>query len=275
MTPIVGPETFAGRVLILAPHMDDESLGCGLLLGSRPDKESLHVAFVTDGSRAPERAGGSSPDIRRALATARKKEACEALEVLGVPASNIAFLGLQDGSLNRTGPRLEKVLISHIRALAPVYVFVPFRYDRHPDHVAVNRVVCAAVQGGEIEVGVVEYFVYSRWRLLPRGDVRKYLPQGQTRQLVPVKAGALALKRKALECYRSQTTLFYDWQTRPLLTRELVDRVCAEPELFLIYDSSRHGRHGLADARHWIPIAHRAEPVIKRWKDRLSGWRGT
>ena len=52
-----------------------------------------------------------------------------------------------------------------------------------------------------------EYFVYSRWRLLGTGDVRDYLPSESLHRLQP--GTASDIKRRALECHRSQTTCFY------------------------------------------------------------------
>jgi hypothetical protein len=59
-----------------------------------------------------------------------------------------------------------------------------------------------------------------------------------------------------------------------VLTRELLDRACSGPELYLLQDPARPGRQILARARYWIPIAHGLEPRLKRWKDRLTGWQG-
>ena len=268
---VVSPADFDGSILVFAPHMDDESLGCGLLLASRPDKERLHVAFVTDGSHSPAQAT-QSPEQAGELARLRMHEAWQALAVLGVPATNVQFLGFEDGTLERAGERLRAALVEQVRLLAPQFVFVPFRYDRHPDHLAIHRAICSARREGAIQASVVEYFVYSQWRLLSSGDVRDYLAPESLRRLAP--GPAMALKRRAIECHRSQTTCFYNWQTRPILTRELIDRVCAEPETFLLHDPAIRGSRVFARARAWIPIAHRAEPALKRWKDRLMGWSG-
>jgi len=262
---------FDGAILVIAPHMDDESLGCGLLLASRPDKKRVHVVFVTDGSHSPARAG-QSLEAARNLARVRQEEALAALEVLGVPADNAEFLGFEDGTLDRSGSRLEAAIVDQVQQRGVAFVFVPFRYDRHPDHLAINRATWAARRRGAIEAAVVEYFVYSQWRLLRSGDVRDYLFPGLLRRL---EAGpATPLKRRALECHRSQVTRYFDWQARPILTAELLDRVCAEPETFLVQDPAREGQSVLARGRTWVPIAHRAEPVLKRWKDRLAGWKG-
>jgi hypothetical protein len=60
---VPGMTTFSGRLVVVAPHMDDESLGCGLLLATHADKSQAHVVFVTDGAQSPEGAtadGGGS-----------------------------------------------------------------------------------------------------------------------------------------------------------------------------------------------------------------------
>jgi LmbE family N-acetylglucosaminyl deacetylase len=260
------PAAFDARVLVIAPHMDDESLGCGALLATHPRKDQAHVLIVTDGSLSPDAPKPDNGEARR-LAAVREQEVRDALAVLGVPAANITLLGLPDGSLHATAARLRAALTSHIQQLAPDSVFVPFRYDRHSDHLAVNRAVCDAKRAGEIDADVFEYFVYSQWRLLRTGDVRDYLPTESLHRLQPGTAGVL--KRRALECHRSQTTCFYAGQQRPVLSSELLDRVCAEPEAFLAYDPTHDGRRGLARGRTWVPIAHVVEPVLKRWKDRL------
>lgn len=263
---------FAGTTLVLAPHMDDESLGCGLMLASRPDKEHLHVVFATDGARSPARPGQTRAEATE-LAALRRREALAALGVLGVPANNAVFLDFEDGMLSLRLPQLQEALAGLVERLEPEWIFVPFRYDRHPDHLALRAAASAVCRRGANQPRLVEYFVYTQWRLLRSGDVRDYLSAEQLRRFEP---GQLAtLKRRAVECHRSQTTCHYDWQTRPILTSELLDRACAEPEYYLLHDPAREGSAVLARGRAWVPIAHRLEPALKRWKDRLGGWRGT
>ena len=263
----------AGPVLVIAPHMDDESLGCGLLLAGHPRKECLHLLFVTDGSHSPEPGTGADEAVRRELARTREQEAREAMAVLGVPAANAVFLGFEDGTLANRKPQLQAALVEQIRRVDARAVLVPFRYDRHPDHLAISHAVADAHRTGAVAASVIEYFVYSQWRLLPGGDVRAYLPAADLRLRRPTSETS-ALRRRALECHRSQVSCFYDWQTRPILSRELVERVCAEPEVYLMHDARRPGRHALARSRTWVPVAHGLEPWLKRCKDRLAGWQG-
>jgi len=111
IVPLPVPE---GPVLVIAPHMDDESLGCGLLLASHPRKESLHVLFVTDGSHSPEHARGASESSRRELAQIREREAREAAAVFGLPPANVEFLGLEDGTLAAIPERLMAALVDYV-----------------------------------------------------------------------------------------------------------------------------------------------------------------
>lgn len=273
MTAIEALPEPAGPVLVIAPHMDDESLGCGLLLAGHSRKESLHLLFVTDGSHSPEPGTGADDAARRELARTREREARQAMAVLGVPAGNGSFLGFEDGTLANRRPELQAALVEQIRRVGAGTVLVPFRYDRHPDHLAISHAVTDAKGAGAIAASVIEYFVYSQWRLLRGGDVRAYLPAADLRRRQPTTETAM-LKRRAIECHRSQVTRFFDWQSRPILTRELVERVCVEPEVYLLHDARRPGRRALSRSRAWVPVAHRLEPWLKRCKDRLAGWQG-
>lgn len=261
---------FAGDVLICAPHMDDETLGCGMLMALHALRGAVHVVFASDGARSPD-PPPQRPDAALGLPAVREAEAVEALAVLGVPRSNALFLGLPDGTLMRHLPELGRLVADHARRVRAAYVLVPFRYDRHPDHLALNRAVTRARCDGRLDARIVEYFVYTRWRLLGTGDVRDYVA---AEDAVRVRSESAAeLKRAALGRYRSQTTRYFEGQRRPILTDSLLAEVCAEAETFLHHRPERNGRLGLARRRYWIPLACRIEPALKRWKDRALGAR--
>jgi LmbE family N-acetylglucosaminyl deacetylase len=254
-----------GAWLVIAPHMDDESLGCGMLLAERDAAQPVQVLFASDGSRSPP-----LPDFDLApdgLVGMRQEEARHALSELGVPERAVEFLGFPDGSLSDHSGPLQSALERRIRTLQPAHVFVPFRYDRHPDHLAVNRAVTKLRSEQRIQAEVWEYFVYSQWRLLPSGDVRTYLCQEDL--FSTFSEAAAARKRRALKCHRSQTTLLSPRQQRPILTAALIERICSEPEALLCQRTDLPGRKALERFRWWIPVAHRLEPALKRLKDRL------
>jgi LmbE family N-acetylglucosaminyl deacetylase len=85
------------RVLVVAPHPDDESLGCGGLIATLAWKgAAFRFVFVTDGG-ASHRHSQSWPRPR--LAARREAEATEALRRLGVGAETRLFLGLADAAM--------------------------------------------------------------------------------------------------------------------------------------------------------------------------------
>jgi LmbE family N-acetylglucosaminyl deacetylase len=152
--------------------------------------------------------------------------------------------------------------------LAPAHLLIPFRYDRHPDHLAITRVVRQLEASWPSGPEVIEYFVYARTRLLWRGDLRAYL---RPERLLTVHPGRAAdLKRQALECYRTQVTRYFSWQERPILTPNLLDRNCASREVFLRSHRAEQDSELFTAPLWWIRTAHALEPRLKHWKDRAA-----
>ena len=260
-------ELLDGPVTVLAPHMDDEVLGCGATLAALAGVQSIHVVYVTDGAGSPI---PEAPWIGRAsaeLSGIRAREARRAMWVLGIREDNLRFLDLPDGAVARREGELRDLVLALLEELRPRYLLVPFRYDRHLDHVATNRAAVKAVSaGGEGAPQIVEYFVYYRSRLLPGGDVRRYV---RADQLAIVEASPFsATKRRALGCYESQTTAFFEWQRRPNLTGRLVDEVSASPEAFVLYSPSFSGSRIFERGAGWVRWVQAVEWPLKRAKDR-------
>src|ERR1700690_2675544 len=88
-------EAGAESVLVLAPHMDDEVIGCGGTLAKHIARgASVTVAYLTDG------AGGGVAEPGSTLRATRKREAHLALSALGIPHCH--FLDAADGHLSST-----------------------------------------------------------------------------------------------------------------------------------------------------------------------------
>jgi LmbE family N-acetylglucosaminyl deacetylase len=257
-------EHFCGRVLIIAPHMDDEVLACGGLIALLPDKRCIHVAYATDGMKSPAPVLPGRDSVSPDLGEMRRAESEAAMSVLGVAPANLCFFNLPEGELSSHHADLARRSREHLHRVQPDHVLVPFRFDRHPDHLAVNRAVTEALLEGGYRGQVAEYFVYHRWRLLPAKDIRRYLrPDGLLRLDI---TGVAVQKRAALDCFSTQTTRYYPWQTRPILTPQLLDEECRGPEFFLRYDPASPGGRVFKSAATWIRIAHRLEPRLQKWK---------
>ena len=138
----------AGRILVLAPHMDDEVFGCGgtLALAAEAGAE-VTVLYVTDGRKGyhPGRFSEETPEQRMRretrLVEIRKTEAREATRVLGFEPPR--FLDLPDGRLAITRDAVAKVAEA-VRAVRPEVVFLPFLTDLHRDHWITNGLMIEA-----------------------------------------------------------------------------------------------------------------------------------
>lgn len=260
-------EVLKGRVVITAPHMDDEVLACGGTIAKLPDKRQVHLIYATDGTQSPAPASSRPSSASHDLGKIRVDEAKAALSVLEVSEENIHFLSFPDSKLGNYVDELKGVLEELFERIAPSHVLTPFRFDCHPDHLALNRVVTEVVGQEPLQAQLTEYFVYYRWRLLPGRDVRKYV---RADNLVQIDIQDVSeQKRRALDCFKSQTTKLFGWQQRPILTDTLLSDVCRQPEVFLRYDSMFPGARIFTRARTWIQFVHRAEPELKKRKDAM------
>jgi LmbE family N-acetylglucosaminyl deacetylase len=94
-------------VLIVAPHPDDETLGCGGAIALLAAKGyDLQVLVISDGT-------GSHPHSQThpapVLESIRSQETIAALGILGVDPGSIAFLHLKDGAIPTiTAPEAKK-----------------------------------------------------------------------------------------------------------------------------------------------------------------------
>lgn len=262
-------DVFQGTVLIVAPHMDDEVLACGGTIARLQEKEKIHAVYATDGMKSPSPVVSWRDSITADLGEIRMEESRAAMKYLGVPEDNLHFLKLPEAQLTDHISSLRRLLLKLIERINPDQMLMPFRYDRHPDHLAVNHVITSAYSQGKFpQAQLFEYFVYYRWRLLPAKDVRRYI---KSQYLLEVDISDQSyLKETALNCFKSQTTIYYSWQTRPILTPVLIGEDSRRPEYFLLYDPSSAGPSVFSNAIMWIQIVHRLEPFLQRWKYRVG-----
>jgi len=138
LTP--APELGGGRrVLVLAPHPDDEVAGCaGAIALHRRAGDAVMVAWVTDGRRS--RALGLGADQ---TADRRRLEAVEAARRLDVESR---WLGFAEGEWSHRA--LVEKLGELFDEARPTLLYAPGRVDFHPEHLAVARALAEALGGG-------------------------------------------------------------------------------------------------------------------------------
>ena len=117
-----------GRVLVLAPHPDDETIMCGATLAaSRRRGDAVRVVAVTSGAATGQGAGGD-------VSGARRGELRRAADELGL--DDVVFWELADRGLAAVRGELAERIGAELDAFAPTDVYVPFPHDAHDDHVA-------------------------------------------------------------------------------------------------------------------------------------------
>ena len=198
--PLRPPEAAAelGRTVVLAPHPDDESLGCGGLLALLADAGlPAHVVVVTDGTRSHPASRTHPADRLRAL---REAEAREAVGLLGHGARaeflrfpDCGLPGADDAGFDAAADRLA-ALVDDLR---PDTLLLPWRRDPHCDHEATWALAHARRQPG---VRWIEYPVWA-WTA-PDAAPREDEATAWRLDIGP----ALDRKLGAVAAHRSQTT---------------------------------------------------------------------
>jgi LmbE family N-acetylglucosaminyl deacetylase len=188
-----------GTALILAPHPDDESLGCGgLIAACAAEQRPPLVAILTDGAASHPNSRAYPPDRLRAQ---RAQEARTAVAHLGLPAGRLVFLDQPDAAAPIEGPAFAAVvdaLIGLVRAETNcTAILAPWLYDPHCDHEAASRI--ASVVAERCGVRAVAYPVWG-WTLAP--DTAVPAPLGLGRRLDI--GGFLPRKRAAILAHQSQ-----------------------------------------------------------------------
>ena len=178
------------RVVVVAPHPDDEVLAVGGLLALLAGLgTAVEVVAVTDGEASNP--GGSLPPPE--LAVRRVAETHAALAALGVPAA-VRRLALPDGG----AAGLEQPVLDAL-ALAPgTGRLAPFAHDGHPDHEAVGRACRRAADRDGARL--LAYPVWA-WHWATPDDPR--LPWSRTRR-VELPEPVRRAKRRAVDAFSTQ-----------------------------------------------------------------------
>jgi LmbE family N-acetylglucosaminyl deacetylase len=210
------------RLLVIAPHPDDETLGCSIIL-QRAVRASaaIHVVYATDGDNNPwpqrliERKWRLDATDRKRWARLRRTEALAALRVMGVRASDVHFLGLPDQGLTDLlrcdcRPTLER-FAAIINDWSPTHLMVPSVADTHPDHNALAVV---------LRLALAQFFPrdssISAWSYAIHGKNRTFVEHSRE---VPQSESETKAKIEAIRCHKTQLKLsrrrFLAYASRP------------------------------------------------------------
>ena len=239
--------------MVLAPHPDDETLGCGAVIArARAAGDQVVVVVVTDGRHST----ASTVMGPHLLARTRAAELRLACRILGVSDEQVVQLDREDGTLSGCVAELADELAALLVTRQPEAVFVPCAQDIHPDHQALHQALCLALRrtgsaggpGGSSPV-VLAYPVWT-WMSGPwflDADPARRLPlqAWAMRQLsaggrwVAVRCGDhLRAKTAAIAAYASQTTNLTGERSWSYLSAEAVALFQQPSEVFLRFDAA-------------------------------------
>lgn len=200
-------------LLVLAPHPDDDILGCSRLMRRViGGGGQLVVVWLTDGGASH---GALPADARPSLVRRRRHEAMAGLRALGVVPLAMHFLGHRDGTLAEYMAEARTATEAICQRHGVQSVVVTDKDDGHPDHRAAYAIA--------MELSVPRVLSYP---ISARYDGAVYAP--------PVAALHIAAepgdrKRAALLQHRSQM----EAQAISPLSVATMDRFCTEPEIFI------------------------------------------
>jgi len=160
------------RVLVIAPHPDDESIATGGLLQSvRAAGAALRLLVLTDGDNNPwpqrwiEKRWRIDTQARARWGARRRAEAHAALRVLGIDAADVRFFGLPDLGLTDLLMCADGALTTSLREqldeFAPTLLVFPALADRHPDHNAAHVLLRCALAGSAVAPRLLTFAVHG------------------------------------------------------------------------------------------------------------------
>jgi LmbE family N-acetylglucosaminyl deacetylase len=232
------------RVIVFAPHPDDETLGCGGTIAEKVIQGfEVSIIFMTDGrcGLAGER-DSAEPDPSETRII-RRVEAKRAMKVLGVEEKNLFFLDFEDRALEKNEKLAGKRVAEILKEFSPAEVFYPQDYEYHVDHRATHFILRRAIEVSSLHPMEYEYciawpFPFSLLsHILEERTFDRILSKSLRRKLICIDISEfLPLKKMALAEYKSQGALFS--KRTPVLNRTFLSQFLKNKEKFFINSSA-------------------------------------
>ncbi len=173
------------NVLVIAPHPDDEVLGCGGTVCRHTARgERVAVVFLTSGEL------GLKQLPREEAWKIREAEARAAAKILKITA--LDFLRLPDWTLGEHIEKAAHLLGPVLQRNKPQTIYLPHPGDGHPDHRAVLPILRKALAGAAISQA--ELFGYEVWTPLAEHDHVEDITGNMPRKLRALRAHRSQLK---------------------------------------------------------------------------------
>ena len=176
------------NILVLSPHPDDESIGCGGTIRKHVlEGDTVEVIVLTSGEK-----GGHAAISEEELIRIREQESMKAKDILGV--HNLEFWRQPDGSFKVT-PEVRQRLKNKLEQWQPQLIYVPHEEEGHPDHRAAADLVRQVVSSLPNISSRPEVLMYEVWTPIQKID-----------HIVDI-SDYVEIKRKAIQAYESQCSV--------------------------------------------------------------------
>ena len=267
--PLLHAASRQERVLIVAPHIDDEAIGAGgYALDSIANGAEVYVVFLTAGdcnrfsARLMHKTLEPTASNYLSVGEARIAEASAAMRLLGIPPERFYVLGYPDRGLRTMvdhpnavvraeGTRKRAVpyenaltpgapysfgsLMSDMRQVLeltrPTIVIAPVAFDLHADHAAAAEIVDDAIEELQIHPLRYGYLVHS-------GRIARNLVSAPRRPLMPplrMRSFAWATYPLSTQVQQVKTNVLMTYKSQRPYNLLLRNAFVRQNELFFVY----------------------------------------
>lgn len=142
------------NILILAPHVDDDVIGCGgAILKCLKEGKNIYIAYLTDGKKRGSK--NNEDDIIKE----RRQEAFSIAKKVGINEDNLYFLNGEDGDLINSD--IKNDLLNIVANIKPDTIFMPCLLDTHADHYSVTHKLFEIYDESKELLEEVNLFLYE------------------------------------------------------------------------------------------------------------------
>lgn len=195
------------NILVLAPHIDDETIGAGGVLKKHSLKKcTVNCIVMTDGAKS------NSKLNEKDLVSLRKEEMKEVKETLGF--EELHYLNLPDGEF-RVDSNSKKKLKNVIEFLKPELIYCPPFVDAHVDHISTVQLLSTCLK--ELKYSCIVR-LYEINCAIPAKEINCIIDITET----------FKYKKKAINHFNSQRIAFNGFLELNKVKSKLINKKCTK-----------------------------------------------
>lgn len=221
------------KIIVFAPHPDDEILGCGGTIAKKVREDcEVTIVVMTDGRNALSTVFGiNSTPTPEELKPLRKEETIRAAAILGVQKEKVLFFDFVDGELLQHRKDAEEKVANILEEELPAEIYFPYERDYHIDHRTTNNIILNSASVVNSSALRFRYSITQKYSRL--GPLLDRLLNIFKHNLFAVDiVEFLPLKKAAIKEFKSQVTIMSVSQKRPILTE--INRFLNSKEVFYV-----------------------------------------